>query len=232
MEKISHEELRGTTSSSPSRLAKSSSELECRNEFPKFAFDSVLLGSNVYRRTCESSWVRKTSTGIQNGNESSLSSPNSVISTSNSAIVSEGIDSASSSGDFGVTHWRHSDVKPHNNPCWGNNGEQGGKDVFKISELGLTELRGSSLDPAGPKTRSNTEACEAPKLRYPQGHPEAHRLHLNLEIWSFGCIILAFACWLAIRREEPKEVELLRYGRLPSSLDYFANVSATLTNKL
>lgn len=170
--------------------------------------------------------------GIQNGSDSSLVRPNSVISTSSSAIASDGFNSASSSGDFGVTHWRHSDVKPQNIPCLGNNGEQGEKDASKISELGLAELCGSSIDPAVPKTRSNTEAWEVPKLRYPGGHPEAHRLHFNLEIWSFGCIILAFACWLAIRRKEPEEAELLRYGRLPRSLSYFANISATLTNNL
>lgn len=172
------------------------------------------------------------SNGIQNGSDSSLVRPNSVISTSSSAIASDGIDSASSSGDFGVTQWRHSDVKPQNIPYLGNNGEQGGKDVLKISEFGLAELRGSSIDPAVLKTRRNTEAWEAPKLWYPGGRPEAHRLHLSLEVWSFGCIILAFACWLAIRRREPEEVELLRYGRLLRSLKYFSNVSATLTNNL
>lgn len=91
------------------KLTKASSGLDPKNEFTKFPFDSVLLESKVYRRVCESSWIREVSTALKDGNESNDSGPASIMSvSSNSAIVSEG-DCASSSGHFGA-----SDQHPRN----------------------------------------------------------------------------------------------------------------------
>lgn len=85
------------------KLTKASSGLDPKNEFIKFPFDSVLLESKVYRRVCESSWIREVSTALKDGNESSSSGPASIMSvSSNSAIVSEG-DCASWSGHFGAS---------------------------------------------------------------------------------------------------------------------------------
>lgn len=82
------------------KLTKSSRELDRKGEFTKFPFDPILLESKVYRRVCESSWIREVSTSLQDGNESNGAGPASAMSvSSNSAIASEG-DCASSSGGF------------------------------------------------------------------------------------------------------------------------------------
>lgn len=93
------------------KLIKSSDELDQRNEFTKFSFDSVLLETKVYRRVCESSWIREVSTALEDGKESNRSGPASIMSVySNSAIASEG-DCASWSGHFGVSEQEPSDVQ-------------------------------------------------------------------------------------------------------------------------
>lgn len=103
LEKASSRDVFEKASSMSAKLAKSSSELDRKNEFVKFPFDSVLLETKVYRRVCESSWIREVSTALEDGNESDGSGPASIVSvSSNSAIASEG-DCASSSRDLGVS---------------------------------------------------------------------------------------------------------------------------------
>lgn len=78
-------------SSMSAKLAKSSCELGAQNEFIKFPFDSVLLESKVYRRVCESTWIREVSTALKDSNGSNTSGPISIMPvSSNSAIASEG----------------------------------------------------------------------------------------------------------------------------------------------
>ena len=103
MENESSRHVLEKASSMSAKLTQSSSDLNRKNEFLKFPFDSVLLESKVYRRVCESSWIREVSTAVKGGNESNSSGPASIMSvSSNSAIVSEG-DCASSSGHFGAS---------------------------------------------------------------------------------------------------------------------------------
>lgn len=110
LEKASSRDVFEKASSMSAKLTKSSSELDRKNEFIKFPFDSVLLESKVYRRVCESSWIREVSTALKDGNELNGSGPSSVMSvSSNSAIASEG-DCESSSEDFGISGRALSDV--------------------------------------------------------------------------------------------------------------------------
>lgn len=227
LEKASSRHVFEKASSTSADLIKSSSDLERKNEFPKFSFDPVLLGSKVYRRTCESSWIREMSTEIKSGNESNISGPTSINSgSSKSAIVSEG-DCASSLWDYGVRYGRRGDIKAQSNPSFGHDGEHEGRGILKVSGPGLAEFRSTNIDPSVSETRGHTDTdYGAPKLKY---HSLGHRFSFNLEIWSFGCIVLALAWWLASGIKEPEVPELSRYARLLESL---TNNSGTLPNEL
>ncbi|KAJ0109013.1 hypothetical protein J7T55_005562 [Diaporthe amygdali] len=100
LENASSKKLFEKASSMSAKLTKSCRELDRKEEFTKFPFDPILLESKVYRRVCESSWIREVSTSLQDGNESNSDGPDSAMSvSSNSAIASEG-DCASSSASF------------------------------------------------------------------------------------------------------------------------------------
>lgn len=227
LEKASSRDVFEKASSTSPKLTKSSSELERKKEFPKFSFDSVLLGSKVYRRTCESSWIQEMSTQIKHGDESNISGPTSINSVSAKGANASDGDCGSSPGDFVASYERHCDSKAQNVPYFGLDGEHEGRDMLKVSGLGLTEFRSPSFDPTVPETRGHTDTYYgATKLKC---HSSGHRFSFNLEIWSFGCIMLALAWWLASWRKEPKVPELSRYARILESL---ADGPGTLTNEL
>lgn len=205
-------------------LTTCSSELERKNEFPKFSFDSVLLGSKVYRRTCESSWIREMSTEIENGSESKTGGPNSTNSVSSKSAIVSGGGCASSPGDFGVSCRRHDDSEAQSIPPFEHDGEHEGRDILKFSGLELAEFRSPSIDPTVPETRGRAE--RSPKLKY---HSPGHRVPFNLEIWSFGCVMLALAWWLASGRKKSEATEISRYANLFESL---AGGSRTSTNEV
>lgn len=191
----------------------SPNQLEGKDESVKFSFDSVLLGSKVYRRTCEPSLIREVSSRIKNEGGANLGGPISTRSVSSiSAIASEG-DRASSSGTLHVAHERHGEARLDGVPWPRHDGEHEERHILKVPDAGPAELRSSTIDPTAPETRGSARVYGGPK---PGHHSTGHRMPLNLEIWSLGCIMLAFACWLASGgSQEPKVLRLPRYATIP-----------------
>lgn len=105
-------------SSMSAGLSKHSYELDREKERTEVHFESMLLKSNVYRRAYESFGSRKGSTALEGGNVLHGGGPPSIMSvSSNSAIASDG-DSASSSGDSGLSGREPDNIKV--SPIQGN----------------------------------------------------------------------------------------------------------------
>lgn len=213
LERAPSRKLLKEASSASANLTISSYQLEGKDESVKFSFDSVLLGSKVYRRTCGPSLIREVSSQIKNEGGANLGGPISTRSVSSiSAIASEG-DRASSSGTLDVAHERHGEARLDSAPWPIHDGEHEERHILKVPDAGPAELRSSSIDPTAPEIRGSARAYGGPK---PGHHSTGHRMPLNLEIWSLGCIMLAFACWLASGgSQEPKVWRLPRYATIP-----------------
>lgn len=200
-------------SSMSAKLTQSSSDLNRKNEFLKFPFDSVLLESKVYRRVCESSWIREVSTTLKDGNESSSSGPASMMSvSSSSAIASEEIG-ASLPGDVGVKNRQHGVIEAENLPV-GYGGKCDGGDGLTISSPGLAELHHLDTDPSVPQSHGGTEMCEASAFKHDS--PE-NRVPSIIEIIVVMSTALKLACWLASGEDQLKALNLSRYARKPNT---------------
>lgn len=213
------------TSSMSAKLTKSISDLNCQNEFIKFPFDSVLLESKVYRRACESSWIREVRTALNDGDESNSSGTASIMSiSSNSAIASEE-DGASLPGDLDVNFGRHGVIEPENIPCVKHKGKYDDREVLKISDPGPDELHHPHTDATVPEPHGGTETCKAPELK---DHSREHRLPSTIDMLIMISAAVQLSCWLASTKDQLEAFNLSGYARLPKSL---ASGPGTSNNK-
>lgn len=213
LENESSRDIFEKASSMSAKLTQSSSELNRKNEFVKFPFDSVLLESKVYRRVCESSWIREVSTTLKDDNEPSSSGPASMMSvSSSSAIASEGIG-ASSPGDVGVDHGQRGVIEAEK-PPFGHGRKYDGRDVPTISGPGLAELHNSNTDPIVPKSLGGTEMHEASAFKH---HFPQNRVPSVIEILVIMSTALKLACWMASSEDHLKAFDLSGYARKPNT---------------
>lgn len=204
-------------SSMSAKLTQSSSDLNRKNEFLKFPFDSVLLESKVYRRVCESSWIREVSTTLKDGNESSSSGPASIISvSSSSAIASEG-NVSSSPGDADVDHGRHSVIEAEKLPLVRHEGSYNRRDVLAISGPGPAEPHNLVIDRIAPNSHGGTETCKAPAFKH---HSPENRVPSVIEILVIMSTALKLACWMASSEDQLKAFNLSGYARNPNTSIY------------
>lgn len=115
------------------------------------------------------------------------------------------------SGPADTSHCRHGDLKPENILWFSESGYREGAGIWKISDLGLAKIHTSSIDMTGPVTRGGTETYGAPELKH---HHPGHRLSSAYDIWSFGCVLMEFACWLTGGRKELEAFKRSRYAKL------------------
>lgn len=204
-------------SSMSAKLTQSSSDLNRKNEFLKFPFDSVLLESKVYRRVCESSWIREVSTTLKNGNESSSSGPASIMSvSSSSAIASEG-NGSSSPGDVDINHGRHGVIEAEKLPLVRHGGRLNRRDDLAISGPGPAELHNLNIDTIAPNSHGGTETCKAPAFK---NHSQEDRVPSVIEILVIMSTALKLACWMASREDQLRALNLSRCVRNPNTSIY------------
>lgn len=115
------------------------------------------------------------------------------------------------SGPANKRHYRHGDLKPDNILRFSGPDNWGGVGVWRIADLGLAKTHSSSINLAGPSTRGGTVTYGAPELRH---HHPGHRLSSAYDIWSFGCVLMEFACWLTGGRKELEAFKRSRYVKL------------------
>lgn len=197
-------------SSMSAKLTQSSSDLNRKNEFLKFPFDSVLLESKVYRRVCASSWIREVSTTLKDGNESSSSGSASIISVSCSSVIASEGNGSSSSGDADVNHGRHGVIEAEKLPLFRHEGTYNRRDGLAISGPGPgpAELHNLNIDTIAPNSHGGTETCKAPASE--------DRVPSVIEILVIMSTALKLACWLASSEDELKAFNLSRYARNPN----------------
>lgn len=229
LEKASSREMFETASSKSAKMTISSSKLGMEAGFTKFSFDSVLLGSKVYHRAFESSWIRDLRTVLKGGDESHDDRPASIMSvSSNSAIASEG-DCTSSFKSFDVSGPEPDNISKPPIPEYSDSthlnrlsrmletSANSSLEQKGISDLGLAKVHSPSMGLTGPATKGGTEAYRAPELK---GHHPGHPLSSakDILVWSFGCLLAEFAGWLTDGRKELEVVNRSRYGRLLKTL--------------
>lgn len=114
-------------------------------------------------------------------------------------------------GPADTSHSRHGDIKPDNILWFSEPGDSKEAGVLRIADLGLAKIHISTIDLADAATRVGTETYGAPELKH---HHPGHRLSSAYDIWSFGCVLMEFACWLTGGRKELEAFKRSRYVEL------------------
>lgn len=124
-------------------------------------------------------WMSKQLLGIA-GALASIHDPASTHSPSDNLRVPDDEDQ----------YGRHGDLKPENILFYNLKGEE--KGTLVIADMGLSRLH-TMLSRSN---QSNNKVPATPRYKPPECDIEGARIARSYDIWTFGCLVLEWVCWL------------------------------------